>query len=222
MLRGTVDVSSGRLDLQPLSWLSQPPRYVMVGLSGTSSDGGNTFDGKVLNGFGCTTFSISRISPPSANTFTPPATTTTNRAHQQTALPANPPKYGASEIPLRNLNGVLTVPVSINGALTLDFMIDSGASIVTIPADVVLTLIRTGTLRDTDFLGQQTYTLADGSTVPSETFRIRVMKVGDRQIENVTGSVVGVKGSLLLGQSFLSRFRSWSIDNQRHVLVLER
>jgi hypothetical protein len=30
-----------------------------------------------------------------------------------------------------------------------------------------------------------------------------------------------VHGSLLLGQSFLSRFRSWSIDNGRQVLVLD-
>ena len=78
--------------------------------------------------------------------------------------------------------------------------------------------MRTGTLRDADFLGQRTYKLADGSTISSQTFRIRVLKVGDRQIENVTGSVAG---SLLLGQSFLSRFRSWSIDNQRQVLMLD-
>jgi predicted aspartyl protease len=81
--------------------------------------------------------------------------------------------------------------------------------------------MRTGTLRDADFLGQRTYKLADGSTVSSQTFRIRVLKVGDRQIENVRGSVAGVDGSLLLGQSFLSRFRSWSIDNQRRVLMLD-
>jgi hypothetical protein len=34
-------------------------------------------------------------------------------------------------------------------------------------------------------------------------------------IENVKGSVANVKGDLLLGQSFLSRFKSWSIDNAR-------
>jgi predicted aspartyl protease len=39
-------------------------------------------------------------------------------------------------------------------------------------------------------------------------------------IENVRGSVANVKGDLLLGQSFLSRFKSWSIDNARQALVL--
>jgi predicted aspartyl protease len=100
-------------------------------------------------------------------------------------------------------------------------VLDSGAADVSIPADVVLTLMRTGTLSAADFLGNQTYRLADGSTVPSQTFRIKSLKVGDKSVENVTASIAPVEGSLLLGQSFLKRFKSWSIDNQRQVLVLE-
>jgi hypothetical protein len=46
-------------------------------------------------------------------------------------------------------------------------------------------------------------------------------RVGARVLENVVGSVAPVQGGLLLGQSFLSRFKSWSIDNQRQVLILE-
>ena len=57
--------------------------------------------------------------------------------------------------------------------------------------------------------------------VKSKTFRIRSLKVGDKVIENVQGSVASVNGSLLLGQSFLGRFKSWLMDNTRHVLVLE-
>jgi hypothetical protein len=52
-------------------------------------------------------------------------------------------------------------------------------------------------------------------------FRIRSLKVGDQVLENVLGSEAPASAILLLGQSFLSRFRSWSIDNQRKVLVLE-
>jgi len=134
-----------------------------------------------------------------------------------------PPLPGGNSIavPLRQEGGTLLVPVTINGQLTLDFTVDSGASDVTIPADVVLTLVRSGTLTEADFLGTQTYRLADGSIIPSINFRIKFLKVGDRVLENVTGGVAPVQGSLLLGQSFLSRFKSWSIDNQRQVLVLE-
>jgi len=117
--------------------------------------------------------------------------------------------------------GVFKVPVLINGVLELQFMVDSGASDVTIPADVVRTLERTGTIRESDFVGVQTYRLADGSTIRSRTFRIRQLQVGSRTVENVLGSVAGVEGSLLLGQSFLSRFQRVSFDYGQGVLVLE-
>jgi clan AA aspartic protease (TIGR02281 family) len=116
--------------------------------------------------------------------------------------------------------GTFLVPVVINGAISLDFLIDSGASDVSIPADVFSTLARTGTIEDADILTPQTYTLADGSTTSSPTFRIRSLKVGDRVLQNVIASVSDAKGSLLLGQSFLRNFKSWSIDNGRKVLVL--
>jgi len=129
---------------------------------------------------------------------------------------------GAIEVPLRRHGGgVQSVPVKINDALTLDFLVDSGAAAVSMPADVVQALVRLGTLARGDFLGSEDYRLADGSTLPSPTFQIRSLKVGGIVLHDVTGSMAPVHGSLLLGQSFLSRFRSWSIDNRRQVLVLD-
>jgi predicted aspartyl protease len=113
------------------------------------------------------------------------------------------------------------VPVEINGAITLEFGVDSGAADVCIPLDVFSTLKRTGTIHDTDLLSKKTYVLADGTKSQSVTFRIRSLKVGDKLVQNVTGSVTPSGGSLLLGQSFLGRFKAWSIDNVQHKLVLE-
>jgi tetratricopeptide (TPR) repeat protein len=73
-----------------------------------------------------------------------------------------------TRVPLKAVGGTFIVPVAINGAITLPFVIDSGASDVSVPSDVVSTLI-----------------------------------------------------SRLLGQTFLKRFKSWSIDNAKHELVLE-
>jgi predicted aspartyl protease len=92
--------------------------------------------------------------------------------------------------------------------------------VVSIPADVVLTLVRTGTLQEADFIGTQTYKLADGSTAPSTTFRIRSLSASKLEIGNVKASIAPVAGDLLLGLSFLSRFKSWSIDNAKQALVL--
>jgi clan AA aspartic protease (TIGR02281 family) len=129
-----------------------------------------------------------------------------------------PPGFRVS---LVDSGGTYKVPVTINGQLTLQFVVDSGASDVTVPADVVLTLIRTESITETDFIGEQKYRLADGSTITSKTFRLKSLKVGDKTVENVTGSIADINGSLLLGQSFLRKFKSWSLDNSRHELVLE-
>jgi clan AA aspartic protease (TIGR02281 family) len=125
------------------------------------------------------------------------------------------------EVRLKKEGGTFVVPVKINGAITLDFTVDSGAADVSVPADVFSTLMRTGTIQDTDIIGEQTYVLADGSEAKSTTFTIRSLKVGDTVVDNVRGNIASVKGSLLLGQTFLERFKSWSVDNTRHVLLLE-
>lgn len=127
---------------------------------------------------------------------------------------------GAMEIRMRDHNGTFEVPVTINDAITVPFAIDSGASDVSVSAGVMNQLLRAGAVSRSDFLGKQTYHLADGSVVTSQTFRIRVLHVGGREVRNVMGSITNDADSLLLGQSFLQRFRSWSIDNQRQLLVL--
>lgn len=127
---------------------------------------------------------------------------------------------GTEDIPLKNGGGIYVVPVRINEEITLDFIVDSGASDVSIPADVAMTLARTGTIHEDDFIGNKQYVLADGSKLKSEQFVLRELKVGDQTITNVTASIGSVNSEPLLGQSFLSRLGAWSIDNNRHVLRL--
>jgi clan AA aspartic protease (TIGR02281 family) len=144
----------------------------------------------------------------------------------QTKVPPRAESYspvrGSNQaiVPMISDGGTFAVPVTINNQITLKFVVDSGASDVSIPTDVVSTLVRTGTITDADFLGKQTYKLADGSTVPSQRFQIRSLKVGNRILENVTAGIAPIAGQLLLGQSFLKRFQSWSIDNGRSALIL--
>jgi predicted aspartyl protease len=220
-LHGDLDGNAGRLLLTPVRWNVQPPGYLMIGLAGASRDGGNTFEGHIVGGVGCTSFSIHRTYI--ATTLTareaPPRTEPPRAAPSRAEPPVTDARH--TEVPVETRGGISVVPVRLNNALTLDFMIDSGASDVVIPADVILTLMRTGTLQPSDFVGSQNYRLADGSTVPSARFRLRVLKVGNREVRDVIGSVSPVHGALLLGQTFLGCFSSWSINNQRHVLVLE-
>jgi hypothetical protein len=132
------------------------------------------------------------------------------------------PRIGTqAEVPLKKLDGTFVVPVEINEAITLDFTVDSGAAHVSVPEDVFFTLRRKGTIQASDIIGEQTYESWDGSTHKTFTFAIRSLKVGGIVIDNVMGGVAPLQGSLLLGQSFLERFKSWSIDNTKHVLRLE-
>lgn len=126
----------------------------------------------------------------------------------------------AESIPLIHEGGVLYVPVVINDKITLNFTIDSGASDVTIPADVFSTLVRTGTISPGDLLNKKVYQLADGSQQTSQVFTIRSLRLGNFELRNVIAAISPQSGSLLLGQSFLSRIRSWSIDNVRQVLLV--
>jgi clan AA aspartic protease (TIGR02281 family) len=151
------------------------------------------------------------------------------RQQAMSAAPAAPTELTPSRAPLRNLHsvrmlkthGVYEVPVTINDSIHLNFLVDSGAADVAIPSDVFSTLRRTGTIQKDDLLGEQLYELADGRKVKQTVFRIRSLKVGDLTIENVKGSVGPPQGPLLLGQTFLERFSSWSVDNGSHTLNLQ-
>jgi clan AA aspartic protease (TIGR02281 family) len=115
----------------------------------------------------------------------------------------------AEEISLKKRGGVYQLRVEINGVLTLNFILDTGATDVNIPADVALTLYRTGTIRDSDFLTGQTYVLADGSRLRSSRFLLQSLKIGNRRIASVPASIGPVASPLLLGQSFLERLGTW-------------
>jgi clan AA aspartic protease (TIGR02281 family) len=123
-------------------------------------------------------------------------------------------------IPIEAHDGAYVVPVLVNGLLPLKFIVDSGSADVSIPAEVASTLRKLGTLSAADLLGSKTYLLADGSKVSSEIYRIESLKIGSLVMQNVTVRVSAENSSLLLGQSFLSRLKSWSVDNAKQLLVM--
>ena len=91
-----------------------------------------------------------------------------------------------------------------------------------IPADVALTLIRAGALTSGDFIGKSRYRLANGSEEVSDLVVLREVQVGEHAIRNVTASISPVRGEPLLGQSFLSKFGTVTLDYKRLVLILSR
>jgi len=130
------------------------------------------------------------------------------------------PDQSAESIRLVIDHGTYLVPVLINGLITVPFVLDSGASDVSIPGDVFLVLLRTHTVSESDFVGRGAYILADGSRQASDRFIIHELKVGHHVIRDVVANVAPVKGDPLLGQSFLTQLPGWTIDNKNHALIL--
>jgi predicted aspartyl protease len=165
-----------------------------------------------------TSFEIASIAVPKESASSARATPAPEPSAAPATVAANP--TAVDTIKLEPASGYLLVPVQVNARMTFNFVLDSGASDVAIPADVVQTLTRAGTISKADFIGTKTYVLADGSKLPSEAFTVHELRVGDHVVRNVTAHVAPVQGSLLLGQSFLSRLPAWTIDNKKHALVI--
>lgn len=128
---------------------------------------------------------------------------------------------GNRHIPLIAKGGVFAVPVSLNGGAPYSFIIDSGASDVSVPPEIVDALFKSSLLADEDFTGDSSYTLADGSRIESKTFVLRTIEIGGVEIRNVRASVAPAGAPALLGQSFLARIRSWHINNAEGTLYLD-
>jgi clan AA aspartic protease (TIGR02281 family) len=127
-----------------------------------------------------------------------------------------------TRIPLVKMSGGLIAPVVINNTLKLNFIVDSGASDVSIPADVFASLVQANTVTHADITGIRNYKNADGEVFQSKTFVIRSLKIGNIEAPSVQAKVSPSNAPPLLGQSFLKRFKSWSIDNSTQELILQR
>ena len=148
--------------------------------------------------------------------------------HSSGGAPPFQPTYsipapgGSGEVKIEKRGDTYQVRVRINDTITLPFLLDTGASDLVIPADVALTLIRAGALRSGDFIGKDRYRLANGSEEVSDLVVIREVQVGDYAVRNVTATISPPQGQPLLGQSFLSKFGTVTLDYKRLVLILSR
>lgn len=117
-------------------------------------------------------------------------------------------------------NGVFYIPCKING-LELQFILDTGASDVTISKSESLFMLKNGYLDEADLLDKQYYELADGKITEGTKINLKKIEIGDIILENVAASVVNTQVSpLLLGQTVLERFDEIKIDNYKRLLYL--
>jgi aspartyl protease family protein len=114
--------------------------------------------------------------------------------------------------------GTYKVKGSMNG-LKLDMLYDTGASNVSISSLVEEFMLKNGYLSETDFIGEGSFHIADGSSVKSKLYIVKDFELGGVVIHNVEISAMQKhEAGILLGQSVMARFGKFEVDNQRNVI----
>ncbi len=124
----------------------------------------------------------------------------------------------SESISLRSEGGTMFASVVIDGQHTHEMVVDSGASLISLPAQLAAQCgIPASPSDPTIILG-----LADGSQIPGKLVTIQSVRVGRFTVENVQCAILGpqaVNAEPLLGMSFLENFK-FEIDAQNSTMTL--
>ena len=147
----------------------------------------------------------------------PPATTVAY------APPAPPSAQDITRVKLGGSGGVFRVVGVVNDSHRINFILDSGSADVSISPTLFKLLMDNGTLQESDIIDVMKYRTANGGVMEGLRFRIRSIQVGDKIVYNVLGSAsLDTQNSgMLLGMSFLRKFKGWAIDNATNELLLK-
>ncbi|HLS30551.1 MAG TPA: retropepsin-like aspartic protease [Flavobacteriaceae bacterium] len=125
-----------------------------------------------------------------------------------------------SEVPLieEGLTGEYLVKLNLGGKIKY-FILDTGATDMVISRELERELLINGTLNESNYVDKAEYLLADNSIVKANVILLDNIQIGDYTVNNVTIAVID-EGSLLLGKSFLDKFKDWSINKYSKLLIL--
>lgn len=137
-----------------------------------------------------------------------------NEAQSETELPEN-----ENSIPYTKDNGVMTIPVTING-IQLNFIFDSGASVVCMSSLEATLMVKQGAITVEDIIGQSSYLDASGNVNIGTTLNLKEVKVGNKILTNIKANVVdNAQAPLLLGGSVLREFGTITIDQNNELII---
>jgi aspartyl protease family protein len=80
-------------------------------------------------------------------------------------------------------------------------------------------MLKNGYLDESDFIGERSFSIADGSSMKSKLYIVKDFELGGVVIHNIEISVMpNRKAGILLGQSAMARFGKFEVDNQRNII----
>ena len=127
-----------------------------------------------------------------------------------------------TEVPItRRVGGTFNVDCSVNG-LALNMIFDTGASDVSISKVEADFMLKNNYLSISDIKGKQYYQTADGGISEGTVITLKEVRIGDAVLHNVDASVVkSQKAPLLLGESVLQKFGTFTVDNINSKLIIK-
>lgn len=138
------------------------------------------------------------------------------------AAPVPPPAERLVHVPLQlGGSGTYRVDIAIAGVCCFKMVLDTGASDVSVPLRLWYAMLKDGHIDQADHIDVTKYRTANG-TVEGLRFRMPTMTIEGYAVDGVIGSVTkGDNGqTILLGQSFLRKFKAWQINNATRELIL--
>lgn len=128
---------------------------------------------------------------------------------------------GKTVIKMKPENGIYMIPVEING-VQLNFVFDTGASLISISSDEASNLYNQGLLTNDDILGKSQFVDANGDISEGVIINLTSVKIGNRTLYNIFACVSeGQNSPLLFGQSALEKFGKVTIDYSNHLIIFE-
>lgn len=126
-------------------------------------------------------------------------------------------------VPFIEQGGVKLIDVTVNRQFTVKMILDSGCSSTLISIAEAKYLYEKGCITQDDILGTTQAQIADGSIVENMLINLREIIIGEQiACSNVTATVsANSKAPLLLGNEVLDRAPSYSVDNQRKLIVFQ-
>ena len=108
--------------------------------------------------------------------------------------------------------------ISIHG-ISKYFLFDTGASDLIINQEFERELLIDGHIKKEDYVGTETYQMANNEKVKAQLVKLNNIKIGDFTVNNVITAVLK-EGSLLCGKGFLDKFKKWELDQEKKILTL--
>ncbi|APY12167.1 hypothetical protein BWZ22_13450 [Seonamhaeicola sp. S2-3] len=119
---------------------------------------------------------------------------------------------------MEKINGVYFLPCKVNN-LPLKFILDTGASRVSISETEALFMIKNGYLNKEDMGETEYYSLANGAVTEGLTVNLKTIEIGGIILNDIKASIVlEQKAPLLLGQTVLEKLGAYKIIGNQLVL----